>query len=315
MEISLKKEIFLEPIEDENLSRKALVVTKKIFEKGSGLLNWEDDIVNDWCFLSKYGLEPVVNTHTILFQIYKKFICEHIFRFPITEKRVKVLMIGSAISPYFVQCSDYLYHKENEIVYAIQAYDPLNDIVERNIREYEAEKCNRVEWEITSEKIDGKYTWNGKNGQKLTLINGCFKGKEDLNIKQDIVILPTCIYNKENAGEFFLFIIKLLECLVEKGVFIMQVDIIDKRSEKLNWLCASLLKIGLKEILHPIVLEGERDSCFKRKKIYSIANAIPTDLYMGGNQVIFFLEKQGGLNFDQIDDGLNMFSRFMQEYY
>ena len=224
-------------------------------------------------------------------------------------------MIGSAISPYFVQCSDYLYHKENEIVYDIRAYDPLNYIVERNIREYEAEKCNRAKWKIATGKVDGKYVWNGENGQKLTLINGYFKGKEDLNVKQDMVILPTCIYSKRKADEFFLFIIKLLECLVEKGVFIMQVDIIDKQSEKLNLLRASLLKIGLREIIHPIILEGERDSCFKRKKIYSIANSIPTDLYMGGNQVIFFLEKQGRLNLDQIEDGLNMFSQFMQEYY
>lgn len=38
MGIELKKEIFLEFAENDNLNKKALVATKRIFEKGSGLL-------------------------------------------------------------------------------------------------------------------------------------------------------------------------------------------------------------------------------------------------------------------------------------
>lgn len=316
VKVKLKREIFLELNNNKSLEKKAFITTKKIFEKGSGLLNWEADIVNDWCFLSKYGLEPVVNSHIILFQIYKELISsEQVFNFSISKKRIKVLMVGSAISPYFVQCSDYLYHKNNEPVYEILAYDPLNYIVEKNIKEYEEEKHNRVKWEISQKKINDRYIWNGKTGQKLMLINDYFRGKDELNDKQNIIILPTCIYNKDEAEEFFLYIIKLLDCLIEKGVFIMQVDIIDKRSKELRYLCESLLKIGLREIICPIVLEGRKDSCFKREKVYFIATAIPADLDMGGNQVIFFWEKQDKLKYDNFEEALSLFVQFMRGYY
>lgn len=295
---------------DINMLKKFI---KTVYKNGNGLLFWNSETVEMWMKLAVVGLMPMTSTHILLSQYYKACIDSKIFRFSLEENVVRVLVIGAAASPYFVQCADSILGN-CKYKFDIISFDPQLKAFKKDLFKHYNEICSNylmiTENENNIELFD-------KHDRHLLLIGDYLDSNWMKMIqKSQIIILPTCIYPAALYKEYLEYIFDISKLLHSRGIFVIQIDYVQNKHQKIKFLVESLELIGFK-LIHPATLIlGKQDFEIYNysRQVLSELNIVYSNLKVGANQIIFIFEKNSDISVVPVQSYL-LFKKYMEEYY